>query len=95
MAIEGSQEVKLISDVLYVPKIDQNLFGVGQLVERGYKVKFKGKECLIADANSKEVLRMPMKDKCFLLKPQEMQQMVSKCKEESAKLWHKRLGHVH
>ncbi|XP_048135638.1 uncharacterized protein LOC125315239 [Rhodamnia argentea] len=84
VAIEGNQEVKPISDVLFVPKIDQNLLSVGQLVERGYKVKFEGKECLIDNADSKEVLRMPMKDKCFLFKPQEMQQMALKCKEENA-----------
>lgn len=75
VAIEGNQEVKLINDVLFVPNIDHNLLSVGQLVEKGYKVKFEGKECLINNADSKEVLRIPMKDKSFMFKPQEMQQM--------------------
>jgi len=83
VAIEGNQEVKLIRDVLFVPNIDQNLLSVGQLVEKGYKVKFEGRECLIKNADSKEVLRIPMRDKNFMFKPHEMQQMALKCKEEN------------
>ncbi|XP_040945327.1 uncharacterized protein [Gossypium hirsutum] len=32
---------KLISDVLFVPDLDQNLLSVGQLVEKGYTLVFK------------------------------------------------------
>lgn len=36
VAISINRGTKLISDVLYVPKIDQNLLSVGKLVEKGY-----------------------------------------------------------
>lgn len=34
IAIEGISDLKLISDVLYVPKIDQNLLSIPQLLEK-------------------------------------------------------------
>ncbi|KAJ8643914.1 hypothetical protein MRB53_005662 [Persea americana] len=40
VAIEGHTGLKLISNVLYVPDINQNLLSVGQLLEKGYKVLF-------------------------------------------------------
>jgi len=40
VAIKGNIGLKLISDVLYVPKINQNLSSVGQLLKKGYKVLF-------------------------------------------------------
>ena len=36
VAIEGHTCFKLISNVLYVPEINQNLLSVGQLLEKGY-----------------------------------------------------------
>jgi len=33
--------LKYISDVFYVPDIDQNLLSVGQLMEKGFKVLFE------------------------------------------------------
>ncbi|XP_048139602.1 uncharacterized protein LOC125316165 [Rhodamnia argentea] len=39
VAIESCLGTKLVSDVMYVPEIDQNLLSVGQLVEKGFKVK--------------------------------------------------------
>ncbi|KAG5225961.1 gag-pol polyprotein [Salix suchowensis] len=41
ITITSSSGVKLISDVLYVPEINQNLLSVGQLIERGLKVVFE------------------------------------------------------
>jgi hypothetical protein len=38
--------LKYISDVLYVPDIDQNLLSVGQLMEKGFKVMFEDQWCL-------------------------------------------------
>ena len=38
VAIASYKCTKFISDVLFVPKIDQNLLSVGQLLDKGYKV---------------------------------------------------------
>jgi predicted aspartyl protease len=43
VAINSLSGLKCISDVLYVPDIDQNLLSVGQLLEKGFKVIFEDK----------------------------------------------------
>nr|CAN63433.1 hypothetical protein VITISV_033829 [Vitis vinifera] len=50
VAIESLTGLKLIYDILFVPDIDQNLLSVGQLVEKGFKVCFEDKNCIIKDA---------------------------------------------
>jgi len=45
IAIKIPSGVKLISYVLYVPEINQNLLSVAQLLEKGYKVTFENKFC--------------------------------------------------
>ena len=47
IAISTCHGTKLITDVLYVFDIDQNLLSVGQLVEKGYKILFNNSYCLI------------------------------------------------
>ncbi|KAL4386225.1 hypothetical protein GQ457_09G026620 [Hibiscus cannabinus] len=46
VAIASCSGTKFITDVFYVPDIDQNLLSVGQLVENGFKVKFMEKTCV-------------------------------------------------
>jgi len=41
VAISTDRGTKLISNVLYVLEIDQNLFSVGQLVKKGYTSRTK------------------------------------------------------
>ena len=67
VAIEGHTGLKLISNVLYVPEINQNLLSVGQLLEKGYKVLFEDNHCMIADAQGREVFIAQMKGKSFAL----------------------------
>jgi len=50
MAIKGTTSLKLISNVLYVPEINQNLLSIGQLLEKRYKVLFEDNFCLITNA---------------------------------------------
>ncbi|PKI73650.1 hypothetical protein CRG98_005891 [Punica granatum] len=37
IVIESRTSAKFITDVLYMPEIDQNLLGIGKLFEKGYK----------------------------------------------------------
>ncbi|XP_052481151.1 uncharacterized protein LOC128035450 [Gossypium raimondii] len=55
VAINSYAGTKLISDVLFVPEIDQNLLSVGQLVKKGFKVMLKDGRCLILDSSGKEL----------------------------------------
>ncbi|PHT75806.1 hypothetical protein T459_19328 [Capsicum annuum] len=66
VVIKTSLGNKAISDVLYVPDIDQNLLSICQLVEKGYKVSFEDKHCFINDGAGKEVLNIKMRSKHFL-----------------------------
>jgi len=67
VAIEGNSGIKLISDVLFVPEIDQNLLSVGQLLEKGYSFVFKDKLCSISDPAGLEIFTVKMKGKSFSL----------------------------
>ncbi|XP_059075013.1 uncharacterized protein LOC131875027 [Cryptomeria japonica] len=42
-------EKKYISDVYFVPGLKHNLMSIGQLIQKGYRIYFKNKECTILD----------------------------------------------
>jgi hypothetical protein len=67
VAIKGITGLKLISNVLYVPEINQNLLSIGQLLEKRYKVLFENNFCLITDAQNREVFKVQMESKSFAL----------------------------
>ncbi|KAG8480419.1 hypothetical protein CXB51_025096 [Gossypium anomalum] len=92
--ISSSSGNKLISDVLYVPDIDQNLLSVGQLVKKGYSLIFENDSCVIKDFLGQETATVPMADKCFMLDVNQLEKKAYLSQTESAGLWHKRLGHV-
>ncbi|KAG6496746.1 hypothetical protein ZIOFF_044618 [Zingiber officinale] len=95
VVVDGLKGRKLISDVLYVPKIDQNLLSVGQLVQKGYKVMFEEGLCLIADSSGKEILKIQMKNKSFSFDPVSQGQQAMAAQDNEEELWHRRLGHFH
>ena len=95
VAIEGHTGLKLISDVLYVPEINQNLLTVPQLLEKGYKVFFEDKLCMIKDSEGKEVFKVQMKGKSFALNFMNNEQASMHKEVTNTMLWHKRLGHFH
>ena len=53
--------------MLYVLEINQNLLSVPQLLEKGYKVLFEDKNCMIKDSEVREVFNVQMKGKSFAL----------------------------
>ncbi|CAJ2639257.1 unnamed protein product [Trifolium pratense] len=67
ISIKTHAGMKQISNVLYVPKINQNLLSVAQLLEKNYKVIFEHKSCVIKDQNNKEVITSQIKGKRFVL----------------------------
>ena len=67
VAIESQTSLKLIYDVLFVPDIDQNLFSVGQLVEKEFKIYFEDRNCIIKDAEGKEVFNIKNEGQEFYL----------------------------
>lgn len=65
--VKSHSGYKLISNVLYAPKLNQSLLSVPQLLMKGYKVLFEHEKCVIKDQNNKEVLRAQMKARKFVL----------------------------
>ncbi|XP_068500447.1 uncharacterized protein [Phaseolus vulgaris] len=58
---------KTITNVLYVPNIDQNLLSVGQLLQKGFKVFFEDNHCLIKDTTGQDLFKVQMRGKSFSL----------------------------
>ena len=51
----GAPPFSSIEDVLYVEGLKHNLLSIGQLCDKGFKIKFTKDECLIEDEVSHEV----------------------------------------
>ncbi|KAF3668029.1 putative serine/threonine-protein kinase roco7-like [Capsicum annuum] len=71
ITIETQSGTKIISDVLYVPDLNQNLLSVGQLLEKGFKLYFKDKHCLIKEASRQDIFKVKMRGRSFSLNPLE------------------------
>ena len=67
--------------MLYVPDINQNLLSVEQLIEKGNKVVFEDKCCLIKDVDDQNMFKVKMEGKSFVLKPSGEEQIVFVSKE--------------
>ncbi|KAG8498881.1 hypothetical protein CXB51_005279 [Gossypium anomalum] len=85
---------KVISDVLFVPDIDQNLLSVGQLVEKGYSLVFENGACVVKDTYGQELISVAMTDKCFMLNMNQLEKKAYTSLADNTDLWHRRLGHV-
>ena len=95
IAIKSSTGMKLISDVLLVPKIDRNLLSVGQLLEKGYSVVFKNNMCVITDPNGVVLFSVKMNSKSFSLSWNKDESSAYQCTLNHVELWHKRIRHFH
>jgi len=67
VAIKGHLCLKLISNVLYIPEINQNLLSVSQLLNKDYKVLFEDKNYMIEDVKGTKAFKVQMKGKSFVL----------------------------
>nr|KYP45860.1 Retrovirus-related Pol polyprotein from transposon TNT 1-94 [Cajanus cajan] len=85
LAIKSHSGFKLISDVLYVPDINQNLLSVSQLLGKGYKVLFEDKNCVIKDIHNKEVFNVHMKGKSFALNLEKEEPIINEDTSEEHK----------
>ena len=95
IAIQTCTCTKIIFYVYFVLEINQNLLSVGQLLERGFKVIFGNKQCLIKDANEQEMFKIKMSGKSFSLDPMKNEQAAYFTLANNVEIWHKRLSHFH
>ncbi|XP_040960396.1 uncharacterized protein [Gossypium hirsutum] len=100
--VEGRSDVlisnptgnKLISSVLLVPEIDRNLLSIAQLLEKGYCVVFKSKDCQISDPSGSKFMAVTMADKSFVVDWTKGLDTAYTVTIDESKLWHQRLGHA-
>ncbi|MCO5579388.1 hypothetical protein L7F22_033243 [Adiantum nelumboides] len=97
ITIQMSQgEEKDVSNVLLVPSITKNLISVGQIVEKGYEVKFNKDGCYVKNDKGKIVAHGEKNGRLFKLKMNATHNanFSSHSSSSSLILWHKRLGHI-
>ncbi|RVW46366.1 Copia protein [Vitis vinifera] len=74
---------------------EQLLTIANKLVEKGFKVCFEDRNCIIKDVEGREVFNIKMKGKSFALNMSEDEQVAVAQYENNTMLWHKILGHFH
>jgi hypothetical protein len=60
IAVMTNKGTKTITNVLYIPELDQNLFSVAQMLRNGYQVSFKDSFCFIIDTHDSEIAKIKM-----------------------------------
>jgi len=91
--VETLSGTKTLKNVIYVPKINQNLVSVGQLIESGYSIFFNDGVCDIKDKNGVLLLFAKMMNRSFNVDWREVCLSANTCENNESVLWHKRLGH--
>ena len=87
-----------LDKVMLVKGLTTNLISISQLSDQGFKVNFTKEECLVTNDKGEVIMKgARSKDNCYLWTSPETK-CSSTClmtKEEEARLWHQRLGHLH
>jgi hypothetical protein len=82
----------------FVPKLDQNLLSIGQLMEHDYVLHFEGCTCTIYDEGREKLVVAEVKmapNRSFPLTFKYAKDMALKtCLLDESWLWHKRFGHL-
>ncbi|TXG64991.1 hypothetical protein EZV62_011985 [Acer yangbiense] len=91
--VQTKKGTRFIKDVLLVPSLDQNLLSVGQMMQHGFSLHFKGNLCRIfdkkhdmeiAEVNMGRSINFPILWHC----PKVMVATI-----DDSTLWHQRFGH--
>ncbi|VVA23810.1 PREDICTED: Retrovirus-related Pol poly from transposon, partial [Prunus dulcis] len=99
LAIDTTKGRKYIKEVMYLPRLKENLLSVGQMDEHSYYLVFGGKLSSIFEGPSLEclVIKVEMKrNRCYPLALLPNDHIALKASvSNSTWTWHKRLGHLH
>ena len=68
IAISTKRGTKIVTNVLYIPDLDQNLLSVAQMLRNGYAISFKENFCFITNVHEKETTKIKMNGNNFYLK---------------------------
>jgi hypothetical protein len=95
VTIKHHSGLKLILNVLYVPKLTSSLLSVPQLLEEGYHVFFMHKACEIKHQNNKEVIKIQMESNKFVLDSMIIEQVTDEDKDKKGSEFKKDQGDAH
>nr|KYP40336.1 Retrovirus-related Pol polyprotein from transposon TNT 1-94 [Cajanus cajan] len=84
----------IVKDVLYIPKLDQNVLSVPQMLRNGYGVSFKENYCFIMDEHGLEIAKIEMTKNGFYLKFDLIEDHDFIAKIDMSNVWHGRFGHT-
>ncbi|CAL2275175.1 unnamed protein product [Prunus armeniaca] len=98
LVVETQHGRRYIHEVLLVPGLDENLLSVGQMMEHGYYVLFRGNMAVIFyDGSLNNVVAKVVMggNRCFPLSLESMTPAARKASvTEDSWIWHRRLGHL-
>ncbi|KAL6316867.1 hypothetical protein AAG906_022585 [Vitis piasezkii] len=90
--------VQLITEVFYVPGLQNNLLSVGQLQEKGLAILIQHGKCKIYHPDRGLIMEIAMSsNRMFILPAQKLLKeeiCLSSLTEDQARLWHLRYGHL-
>ena len=94
VVVKKNSGIKLISDVLFVPDISQNLLSVGQILGKQYSLQFKDNQYIIFDPYEEKLLCVKMKSKSFAINWENATEYTyARVTQSVLDLWHKRFGY--
>ena len=93
IAISTKRGTKIVTNVFYIPELDQNLLSVTQMLRNGYAVSFKENFCFITNVHGTEIAKIQMNGNGFYLKLDLVEDHVFSAKIDESVVWHKRYGH--
>ena len=97
LVINTKKGKRYIREVMLVPGLDENLLSIGQMMEHGYFLLFRGTVIEIYDdmSLSNLVTRVAVKNISFPLMLKYLREVAMKASVTGfMKLWHMRLGHL-
>ncbi len=96
LQVGGQLTHTTITQVLHVPKMKNNLISMSKLISEGFKVEFDKDGCKVNDAREVVVAQARRDKNLYLLNVKVRKDMahIANSSEESAMLWHERLGHL-
>lgn len=92
--IGNKQNTVNAEDVLFVPELATNLLSVSKIINKGHKVIFTKRGCIIKDAHGRTKAQARLEGGMYRLQiAEEVAYAVSEATDKE-NLWHRRLGHL-
>lgn len=94
---ENNKEITVtLKDVLYVPKLEENLISVKRLTEKGFRVNFDKDKCQIIKGNVMIAHAVLSSNLYAVVGPQKAMAVIDNQHTQNCQhTWHRRFGHRH